>query len=236
MTKTRPLDNIEIRVLGAMMEKEQTTPDHYPLTINGVIAACNQKSSRDPMMSLTETQVVETLDRLRQDVLTWLSEGTRVERWQHSLDRRWHLTSASKAVMCVLMLRGPQTPGELKTRCQRMHHFETKEEAEEVLKQMAEGFDALVRELPRAPGQRDNRWTHLVAIEEPTSSPAEPAPPVVTSAPVPEAPPIPEGPGPVASDPVGTDPVERLGRLEQEVAELRQELRQLRVRLGDLDE
>lgn len=223
MSKTRPLDAIEIRVLGALMEKEKTTPDHYPLTINGVIAACNQKSSRDPMMSLTETQVVEALDRLRQDVLTWRTEGSRVERWQHSLDRRWALTSASKAIMCVLMLRGPQTPGELKTRCERMHHFETKEDAEGVLRGLAKGFDSLVRELPRQPGQRDNRWTHLVAIEgagaEEESLAVEPA------AVAPQAPPAPSGPS----------AVERLAKLEAEVAELREELRALRVRLGDLD-
>ena len=89
MTKTRLLDAIEIRVLGVLMEKEKTTPDQYPLTINGVIAACNQKSARDPVMQLTETEVVEALDRLRQDVLTWRLDGARVERWQHSLDRRW---------------------------------------------------------------------------------------------------------------------------------------------------
>ncbi len=233
MSKTRPLDPIEIRVLGALMEKEQTTPDHYPLTINGVIAACNQKSNRDPVMSLTETQVVEALDRLRQDVLTWRSEGARVERWQHSLDRRWQLTRASKAVMCVLMLRGPQTPGELKTRCERMHHFESKDDVETVLNALAEGFDALVRELPRHPGQRENRWTHLVAVED--AATAEEA---LAVEPGPAAP-GPAAPGPVAPEPPpapeGPTPVQRLERLETEVAELRDELRALRVRLGDLD-
>lgn len=88
MSKTRPLDPIEIRVLGALMEKEQTTPDYYPLTIKAVITACNQKSNRDPVMSRTETQVVETLDRLAEDLLTWRSEGARAERWEHRLDRR----------------------------------------------------------------------------------------------------------------------------------------------------
>ncbi|MEM7587573.1 MAG: YceH family protein [Acidobacteriota bacterium] len=228
MRKTRPLDRIEIRVLGALMEKEQTTPDAYPLTINGVIAACNQKSSRDPVMSLTETEVVEALDRLREDVLTWRSDGARVERWQHSLDRRWQLSSATKAIMCVLMLRGPQSSGELKTRCERMHHFDTKEDVERELQQMAEGFDALVRELPRQVGQRDNRWVHLVAIEgEETPEPAAatPSPAVAPSLP-PPPPPVPDFP----------TPVERLEVLEATVQELQQELRALRVRLGDLDE
>ena len=233
MHKTRPLDAIEIRVLGALMEKEQTTPDHYPLTINAVIAACNQKSNRDPVMSLTETQVVETLDRLRQDGLTWRSEGARVERWQHSLDRRWQLTSASKAVMCVLMLRGPQTPGELKTRCERMHHFETKEDVEEVLKRLEEGFDALVRDLGRRPGQRENRWMHLVAAEE---AEAAMKVSVVEKAAAPEVSPRREAnETPVPAIPEGPSPVERLERLEAEVTELREELRALRVRLGDLE-
>lgn len=225
MHKTRPLDAIEIRVLGALMEKEQTTPDNYPLTINGVIAACNQKSNRDPLMSLSETEVVEALDRMRQDVLTWRSDGARVERWQHSLDRRWQLTSASKAVMCMLMLRGPQTAGEIKTRCVRLHHFSTKEEVEEELTRLAEGFDALVRELPRRPGQRDNRWTHVVAVDEEASLPAEPAGEVAGEPVATAEPPAPEGP----------TPIERLQRLEDKVAELSEELRSLRLRLGDLD-
>ncbi len=229
MKKTRSLDAIEIRVLGALMEKERTTPDAYPLTINGVISACNQKSNRDPVTSLTETEVVEALDRLRIDVLTWRTEGARVERWQHSLDRRWQLNSATKAVMCVLMLRGPQTPGELKTRCERMHHFDTKEDAEAVLRQMAEGFDALVRELPRQIGKRENRWVHLVAIEQDTSLDAAVQAAVPAASPVPrvfEAPEVPTGP----------TAVERLERLEQTVTDLQAELRALRERLGDLDE
>ncbi len=234
MHKTRPLEAIEIRVLGALMEKEQTTPDHYPLTINGVIAACNQKSNRDPAMSLTETQVVEALDQLRQDVLTWRSEGARVERWQHSLDRRWQLTSASKAIMCVLMLRGPQTPGELKTRCARMHHFETKEDVESVLKRLEGGFDALVRDLGHSPGQRENRWTHIVAAEGASEATVELATPAPAASVPPSVPPS----APAAySAPVssGPTPAERLDKLEAEMAALKEELHSLRVRLGDLD-
>lgn len=238
MATTRQLDAIEIRVLGALMEKEQTTPDHYPLTISATVAACNQKSSRDPIMSLTETQVVEALDRLRLDVLAWRSEGARVERWEQRLDRRWHLSAASKAVMCVLMLRGPQSSGELKTRCARMHPFASREAVEEVLGQLAQGFDALVKELPRLPGHRDTRWTHLVGKDAPGSEAAEAAvaeaagtetsrPVVAPAARTPEVvtPPVAEGP----------TSVERLERLEAAVAELRQELHGLRVRLGDVD-
>ncbi len=247
MHKTRPLDAIEIRVLGALMEKEQTTPDHYPLTINGVIGACNQKSNRDPVMSLTETQVVETLDQLRQDVLTWRSEGARVERWQHSLDRRWQLTSASKAIMCVLMLRGPQTPGELKTRCERMHHFESKEDVGEVLQGLTEGFDPLVRDLGRRVGQRENRWTHIVAAEgaaEATTelaveppAPAAPASAVATSSPSsPSSPSVPSGPTAIERLEKLEARVARLDALEAKVDALEEELHSFRVRIGDLDE
>ena len=235
MHKTRPLDAIEIRVLGALMEKEQTTPDQYPLTINGVIAACNQKSSREPVMKLTETQVVEALDRLREDVLTWRTEGVRVERWQHSLDRRWQLTPASKAIMCVIMLRGPQTPGELKTRCQRMHPFESKEQVEEVLRELERGFDALVRDIGRRPGQRDNRWAHTVAAEGATEATAELAAEAPASAP-PPAPAMASAPTMAPQEPSGPTAIERLEALEAEVAELKEELHSLRVRLGDLDE
>ncbi len=235
MHKTRPLDAIEIRVLGALMEKEQTTPDQYPLTINGVIAACNQKSSREPVMKLTETQVVEALDRLREDVLTWRTEGVRVERWQHSLDRRWQLTPASKAIMCVIMLRGPQTPGELKTRCQRMHPFESKEEVEEVLHELERGFDALVRDIGRRPGQRDNRWAHTVAAEGATEATAELAAEAPASAP-PPAPAMAPAPAIAPQEPSGPTAIERLDALEAEVADLKEELHSLRVRLGDLDE
>ena len=240
MHKTRPLDAIEIRVLGALMEKEQTTPDQYPLTINGVIAACNQKSNRDPVMKLTETQVVETLDRLREDVLTWRSDGARVERWQHSLDRRWGLTSASKAIMCVLLLRGPQTPGELKTRCARMHPFESKEEVEEVLRGLAEGFDALVRDEGRRPGQRDNRWGHTVAAEGASETTAELA--VETPAPVPTPAAAPavrqpaSGPTPAERLAKLETEIERIDQLEAEITGLKEELHSLRVRLGDLEE
>lgn len=165
MSRTRKLDPIEVRVLGALLEKEQTTPDQYPLTINAVIAACNQKTNREPVTSLTETEVVEALDRMREDVLTWRSQGSRVERWQQSVDRRWGLDKRSKAIMTLLLLRGPQTVGELRTRSERMHHFDSVEEVEESLRKLADGFDALVCELPRQPGKRETRWMHLESAE-----------------------------------------------------------------------
>ena len=123
MRTIRELDATEVRVLGALMEKEQTTPDYYPMTINAVIAACNQKSNREPVTELSETQVVEALDLLRKDVLAWRSDGARVERWSQSISRRLELSSASKAILTLLMLRGPQTPGQLRSRSGRLHSF-----------------------------------------------------------------------------------------------------------------
>lgn len=225
MSRTRKLDAIEARVLGALLEKEQTTPDQYPLTINAVIAACNQKTNRDPVMELTETQVVEALDRLREDVLTWRTQGARVERWQHSLDRRWELDRKSKAIMTLLLLRGPQTVGELRTRSERMYTFESVEEVEETLRKMADGFDALVAELPRQPGQRETRWMHLEGAE---GDSARELAATVATAPAP-------APAPVA-EPVGrkTPYDERLERLEADVAELRSTVATLQEHLQAL--
>ena len=169
----RYLDVHEARVLGVLLEKEQTTPDSYPLTINAVIAGCNQKTNRDPVCAMSETEVVEALDRLRLEVLTWRTAGPRAEKWEHSVTRRWHLVPRRKAVLTLLLLRGPQTPGEIKTRAERMVSFEDVAQVEETLAEMAEGPEALVRELPRVPGQRGRRWTHLLASGE--EALAEPA-------------------------------------------------------------
>lgn len=231
--RTRKLDPIEVRVLGALMEKEVATPANYPLTINAVIAACNQKSNRVPVMALSETEVVEALDRLREDVLTWRSDGARVERWQHSLDRRWELDGASKAIMCLLMLRGPQTAGELKSRSERLHHFESLAEVEKALQSMAERFDALTEELPRAPGQRETRWRHLALADEfveEVSTPEAVVRPVVSPRPAP----APESTGPGAMERLeGLE--ETVETLKAQVDSLQEELLGLRKRLGDLD-
>jgi uncharacterized protein len=158
----RQLDAAEIRVLGSLLEKEQANPETVPLTVNALIAACNQKTNREPVMQLSETAVVEALDRLRQEVLVWRTEGARSERWQQSVVRRWGLDRAGKALMTLLLLRGPQTPGELRTRSERLHPFASLEEVEEALRGLAGMDEPLVRELPRRAGQKETRWTHLV--------------------------------------------------------------------------
>lgn len=165
MRTIRELDATEVRVLGALMEKEQATPDYYPMTIHSLIAACNQKSNREPVTELTETQVVEALDRLRMDVLAWRSEGARVERWSQSISRRLQLHPRSKALLTVLMLRGPQTPGQLRSRSGRLHSFADLSEVETTLHEMATGDSPLVVELERQPGTKESRWAHRLGAE-----------------------------------------------------------------------
>ncbi|MCG8460343.1 MAG: YceH family protein [Holophagales bacterium] len=241
MPPTRPLDFEETRVLGALMEKEQTTPDHYPMTINALIAACNQKTNRDPVTQLSETEVVEALDRLRLDALTWRSEGARAERWEHRLDRRWHLTPQRKAILTLMLLRGPQTAGELKTRADRIHHFDSVQEVLETLGDLAgEGEEAFVRELPRQPGQRENRWMHLAGDESVEAALAAAPAAAQVTAPTPRVDDRPRGPS--ASDRLellegkfeGLE--ETVESLLDDVTKLRAELHGLRRRLGDLEE
>lgn len=174
MARTRKMDDVEVRVIGALLEKEQTTPDQYPLSLNAVLAACNQATNREPVMKLSEEDVSAALDRLRRDVLVWRTDGARVERWKQSVGSRWGLDPAAKAVMTLLLLRGPQTPGELRTRSDRLHTFGTVEEVERTLARLSEGLDALVAELPRRPGQRETRWRHLVGTSEVEAAPTSP--------------------------------------------------------------
>lgn len=206
----RQLDAIEIRVLGVLLEKEQTTPEIYPMTVNAVLVGCNQKTNREPVMELTEGQVVEALERLRQEVLVWRSEGARSEKWQQSVVRRWGLDRAGKALMTLLLLRGPQTPGELRTRSERLHPFAALQEVDEALQRMATIDEPLVAEQPRRPGQKEIRWTHLVGeILEPET---------VTTLPEP----------PAAGRPSGPALSERVARLEETVQRLEAELAELR--------
>jgi uncharacterized protein YceH (UPF0502 family) len=204
MRLPRELDPVEIRVLGCLLEKERTTPGGYPLTLNALTAACNQKSNRDPVMELTASDIDGVLARLRAEVLVWPEEGARTQKWTHNLDRKWGLSPAAMALMTVLMLRGPQTPGELRARADRMHPFASSAEVERALVGLSEGDDPLVVHLARQPGQKEARWTHLVGGE-----PEEATAVFVPSA----APPPPSG----LSERVA-ELEERVARLERAVA------------------
>jgi uncharacterized protein len=210
----RQLDPVEIRVLGSLLEKEQTNPETVPMSVNALIAACNQKTNREPVMQLSETEVVDALDRLRQEVLVWRTEGARSERWQQSVVRRWGLDRAGKALMTLLLLRGPQTPGELRTRSERLHPFASLEEVEEALRGLAGMDEPLVRELPRRPGQKETRWMHLVGEAAP-----EPEEAVVAA----------DEPG----SPTRPSLASRVERLEEVVARLVEELEELKRQLGE---
>jgi hypothetical protein len=212
----RRLDPVEVRVLGSLLEKEQTNPETVPLSVNALIAACNQKTNREPVMQLSEHQVVTALDWMRQEVLVWRTEGARTERWQQSVVRRWGLDRAGKALLTLLMLRGPQTAGELRTRSERLHPFASLEEAEEALRRLAAEDEPLVVELARRPGQKETRWTHLVGDLAPDSEPEEI---FVAAAADPSALPRPG----LAS---------RVERLEEMVERLTAELAELKAQLG----
>jgi uncharacterized protein YceH (UPF0502 family) len=159
----RPLDAVEIRVLGSLLEKQQATPEYYPLTLHALVAACNQKSNREPVMELPPADVEAALDRLREHVLVWKKGFSRAEKWEQNVDKRWQLDAPGKAVMTLLLLRGEQTPGELRSRSDRLHPFATTGDVESALAALAAGPEPLSVELPRRPGQKESRWMHLVA-------------------------------------------------------------------------
>ncbi len=211
MRLARLLDPIEIRVLGALLEKQQSTPEYYPLTVNALVAACNQKSNREPVMDLSEGDVVAALERLREHVLVWKVEGMRAERWEHNLDARWELDAPAKAVLTLLFLRGEQTPGELRTRSERLHAFASVAEVEATLARLAKEADPLLCELPRRPGQKESRFTHLAG----------------------NTPPGTDKPLPIHASDEPDTLTHRIARLENRVAELAEELAALRKSLGE---
>ncbi len=181
----------EVRVLGSLLEKERTVPATYPLSLNALITACNQTSSRDPLMDLGEEEVEEALEGLKGHHLVRRilpSHGNRTVKYRHVAPELFQIDEPQRAVLTVLLLRGPQTPQELKTRTERIHAFADAGEVEDVLADMAGWGDPLVRLLPRRSGQRDARWTHLLAGEPDLDAP------VVARAPRPEAPAAPPTP------------------------------------------
>jgi len=210
----KPLTPVEARVVGALIEKELTTPEYYPLTLNSLVAACNQKSNRSPAMELTTVDVVRALDALRDRRFAWehTSTATRTPKYRHGLAEALHLDKPQLALLCELFVRGPQTVGELKLHAARMHEFADAGQVLAALDAMAQRPETpLVARLPREPGKREERYAHLlcgpVAVE--TAAPAEPARLVVAAE------------------------NERITKLETEVATLRDELAAVRAELAD---
>ena len=194
------LSEPEIRVLGSLVEKEITTPEYYPLTLNALVNACNQKTNREPVVAYDDDEVREALFSLRDKGLVIVCEGTRVFKYDNYLADKLELSPAEVAVMCMLLLRGPQTPGELRARTERMHAFEELSDVEATLDGLAAREESpLVVRLPRQPGRKENRYAHLLAGEVTADSTEEQS----------EAP--------------GESLRERVERLEAEFADLRRE-------------
>jgi uncharacterized protein YceH (UPF0502 family) len=216
MLPARPLDPIEIRILGSLLEKQLTTPEYYPLTVNALVAACNQKSNREPVMDVSPGEVESALMRLQDEKLIWRVLGGRAVRFDHNLPSMWHIDPADRALLTLLFLRGPQTPGELRGRSDRLYTFEGIEDVEAHLKKRSTGEETLLEEMPRRPGQKESRWRHTVGGPAPPESEERAA--RSTDEPAGE----------------GHEPISvRVRRLEEQVATLSGELKALKQKLGE---
>lgn len=213
------LNEVEVRVVGALIEKQVTTPEYYPLTLNALVNACNQLSNREPVVSYDEKTVAHALESLREKNLAYVFYGSdsRVPKYKHVMTEIFHLTPQELAVMCVLMLRGPQTSGEIRGRTGRLHEFADLSEVEATLeKLLAHDDPPLVARLPRLPGQKEARYGHLLAGE-------------LTAATA-EAPRVPRG---EAATLEARAENEKKSRLEAEVENLRREVAELRQQFED---
>jgi uncharacterized protein YceH (UPF0502 family) len=159
------LSGIEVRVLGSLVEKDITTPDYYPLSLHALVNACNQKSNRDPVMNLDEESVRQALFSLHDHGLAGPAGGadSRVSKYEHRLQEAYNFTRAETAILCVLLLRGPQTPGELRGRTERMHAFADLTEVQSGLQRLMQREPSLVKVLPRQPGTKESRYVHLLS-------------------------------------------------------------------------
>lgn len=174
-----PLSLLETRVLGTLVEKQRTVPDTYPLSVNALQAGCNQKTSRNPVLDASEGDIVQALDVLKGLWLVNEVSGSRVSRFEHRLEKMLGVPTQATALLAVLMLRGPQTAGELRLNCDRLHRFADISSVEAFLEELAgREAGALVVELPRLPGARENRWMHLLGgqPEIDAAAPARQAP------------------------------------------------------------
>jgi uncharacterized protein len=222
------LEPHEVRVLGALLEKQRTTPDAYPLSLNALRSACNQSTNRDPVVDYDEATIRDALHRLGRRRWTRLASGpgSRAAKYRHLVDEALGLGPPELSVLAVLMLRGAQTPGELRARTERLYAFPDAASLHGVLETLS-ARELIVR-LERRPGQKEERYMHLLSDElEPAPVAAAP-PPRATPAPTPAA--APAAPNPTPARP--SDAEQRLARLEREVAELRAEVQALRAELG----
>jgi len=216
MSTTLPiLSLLETRVLGVLAEKQRTVPDTYPLTLNSLVSGCNQKSSRDPVIEASESEVQAALDSLRGLSLIVETSGGRASRYAHNIERVLHIPTQSTALLALLMLRGPQTAGELRINCERLHKFADISSVESFLIELAErAAGGLVVELPRQPGSRENRWMHLLsgvpAVEERVFARA------------------------ASAAPTGDVTVGEIAALKANVAKLEAEVSELRAMMGKL--
>jgi uncharacterized protein YceH (UPF0502 family) len=209
------LNDVETRVLGSLVEKDVTTPDYYPLSLNALVNACNQKNNRDPVMNLDEEAVRQALDTLQEKRLAGptSSADSRVTKYEHRLQEVFNFTRGETAILCVLLLRGPQTPGELRGRTERMHRFEDLTEVQSTLQRLMQRDPPLARVLPRQPGTKESRYKHLLAGDAEDSEENEASVAQATSP---------------ASDRGNSADATRFTRMENEVADLQREVADLK--------
>ncbi len=209
------LNDVEIRVLGSLAEKDITTPDYYPLSLNALVNACNQKNNREPVTTLSEDEVRQSLSTLQEKRLAGPASGadSRVTKYEHRLQEVFNFTRGEIAVMCVMLLRGPQTPGELRGRAERMYHFETLDDVQSTLQRLIQKDPPLVKMLARQPGTKENRYAHLLAGEIEDAQ-------VETSR-------VEAGLGP------STSGASRITTLETEIAELKSEIASLKQQFAE---
>jgi uncharacterized protein YceH (UPF0502 family) len=210
------LNDTEARVLGALMEKEVTTPDYYPLSLNALVNACNQRSNRDPVMNLDEDGARRALIGLDKQCLVRAVSGadSRVTKYEHRLQEVFNFDRHEAAIICELLLRGPQTPGELRSRADRMHHFDDLSIVNTTLQKLIRREPPLVKLLPRQPGTKEARYAHLLCGDV-----------IVSEADTETVRVVPISPKP--------DESERVARLESEVASLRKDVEQLQQQFAE---
>jgi uncharacterized protein len=212
------LTPVEARVLGALIEKEITTPEYYPLSLNALTNACNQKSNRDPVMQLEENEIRKALNHLESQALVRSIAESRATKFEHRLQDAFNFYRPEVAIVCELLLRGPETPGELRTRASRMHPFEDLESVHSALQRLSKREPPLVAVLPRQAGMKETRYAHLLGDADPTSGA------VPTNLHADDA----RSNQPVASE----KKPDNLESLAHEVAQLRAEIADLRAELG----